>query len=63
MLVNRLEDPFQLDITEPEEVDIVIRDDGKVLWVNINGICRLRLCKIKTIKLYDLRSKKNAIPD
>ena len=31
-----------LDITAPEAVEIVIRADGKVIWVNIDGLCRLR---------------------
>lgn len=36
-----------LDITAPEHgVQIIIREDRKVLWVNVDGICRLRICDI-----------------
>ena len=39
-----------LDITAPEhEVEVIYehRTSGGVLWVNIDGICRLRVCRIK----------------
>lgn len=36
-----------IDITAPEnEVEVLIKDDGR-LWVNVDGICRLRICQIK----------------
>ena len=35
-----------LDITAPEGVQIQIRADGEVVWVNVDGICRLRICQI-----------------
>ena len=35
-----------LDITKPKFVEIDIRNDGKVVWINIDGICRLRACRI-----------------
>ena len=34
------------DITAPEHVEVVVREDGKVLWVNVDGECRLRICRI-----------------
>lgn len=34
----------QTDITEPQNVEIQIRNDGKVIWVNVDGICVLRIC-------------------
>lgn len=46
-----------LDITAPKMVEVVIRDDGKVLWVNIDGICRLRACRIKKLVVADGRNK------
>jgi len=45
-----------LDLTEPECVEIEIQRDGKVVWINVNGLCRLRACKIKDLKLIDNRS-------
>jgi hypothetical protein len=47
-----------LDITAPDEVEIQIRSDGKVMWVNINGMCRLRVCRIAHLTLNDDRSNK-----
>jgi hypothetical protein len=36
-----------LDITDPKGfVQVVLRDDRTVLWVNVDGICRLRICRI-----------------
>jgi len=49
--------PQQLDITGAEVVEVGIRNDGRVLWVNVNGICRLRVCRIKTLVLQDARLK------
>lgn len=39
-----------LDITAPEEfVQVEVRSDGKVLWVHVDGITVLRICRISTI--------------
>lgn len=47
-----------LDITNPmTEVEVEIRRDGTVLWVNIGGICRLRVCQISALILIDNREK------
>jgi hypothetical protein len=46
-----------LDITGPEEVEIMIKEDGKVLWVNVGGLCVLRICKIGKLTLEDKRKK------
>jgi len=43
------------DITAPEAVEIQIREDGKTIWVNVDGMCILRCCKIKNLELADLR--------
>lgn len=45
-----------VDITEPKIVEVLIRDDGRVVWVNVDGICRFRACRIHTIKIEDKRS-------
>ncbi len=41
------------DITAPDIVEIQIRDDRKVIWVNVNGICALRICQIKHLEIQD----------
>lgn len=35
------------DITGAELVQVVVRSDGKVLWVNVDGRCALRICRIE----------------
>ena len=46
-MVSEIEDIKQLDITAPKElVEIQIREDEKVIWVNVDGICCLRICQI-----------------
>lgn len=41
-----------LDITAPEEVSVELqhRMNGPVLYVNVNGICAFRACRIKAIQ-------------
>lgn len=41
--------PNMLDITAPDSVEVLIRDDKKVVWVNVDGICRFRACRIKKL--------------
>lgn len=37
----------QVDITEPEHgVIIAVSPDRKTIWVNVDGICALRVCRI-----------------
>jgi hypothetical protein len=45
-----------LDITAPEIVEVQIRSDGTVLWVNVDGVCRLRICCITNFILSDERT-------
>ena len=44
-----------LDITEPQSVEIQIRNDGKVIWINIDGACVFRACRIKELSVIDER--------
>ena len=37
----------QLDITAPEH-GVEVKYDGSVLWVNVDGVCRLRVCRMLT---------------
>jgi predicted RNase H-like nuclease (RuvC/YqgF family) len=49
-----------LDITGSEGVEVKVRHDGTVLWVNtVEGGCVLRICKIKSIVVEDERRKKS----
>ena len=43
------------DITGAKLVEIEIRDDGKVLWVHVNGQTETRICSIETLKITDHR--------
>ena len=44
-----------LDITGSECVQVEICDDGRVLWVNNESGCILRICQIKHIEVIDNR--------
>lgn len=55
--INLLPEPTQLDVVAPEIVEIVIRDDGTVAWINVDGICRLRTCRVGRLRLVDLRKR------
>ena len=45
------------DITAPECVEIVIRSDGKVVWVHTEKGCQFRACQIKRLIIDDRRGK------
>ncbi len=46
-----------IDITAPKyPVEVGIRHDGKVLWVNVDGKCILRICQISAMTLHDNRN-------
>jgi hypothetical protein len=40
-----------LDITGARLVEIKIRPDGKVLWINVDGSLALRVCRIEAMVL------------
>ena len=44
-----------VDICGPEIVEVHIRWDQKVLWVNVEGQCVLRICRIEKFELKDDR--------
>jgi hypothetical protein len=48
------------DITAPKFVEIQIKDDGKVVWINTENGCQLRACQIKVLELNDHRTNKQA---
>jgi hypothetical protein len=40
-----------LDITGAEQCEVLIDWSRKVIHVNVNGVCALRVCRIKEISL------------
>lgn len=51
--MTNIETSSIIDITEPERVEVLIRADKKVIWINVDGICRLRCSRIKHLKVND----------
>ena len=52
--VETLEDKLvraHVDITAPRGVEVAYSADRKVLWVNVDGICVLRCCRIEDLKV------------
>lgn len=47
--------PEMVDITSPRTVQVQIRSDGKVIWINVDGMCRLRCCQIEHLDVEDDR--------
>ena len=47
-----------LDIAQPKIVQIEINPSGSILWVNIDGLCMLRVCVIERLDVIDNRKKK-----
>ena len=50
--------PRMLYITAPTVVEVQIREDGRVLWVNIDGECKLRVSSIGLLSVLDDREPK-----
>lgn len=44
-----------LDLTAPECVEIIIKNNGKVVWINTENGCQFRACQIKHFELKDER--------
>lgn len=54
--------PRMLDITAPRAVEVQIRSDAQVIWVNIDGVCALRAYRIgHLIVVDDRRPKANVV--
>jgi hypothetical protein len=47
-----------IDITGAALVEVKVRNDGTVLWVNTETGNALRICQIKKIEIFDERDKK-----
>jgi len=52
-------DDQMVDVNAPIEVEVAISVNGKTLWVNVDGICRLRCCQMKpkVIRFDDRRKR------
>jgi hypothetical protein len=48
-----------VDITAPNIVEVQVRYDGRVVWVNVDGLCRLRACQIGNLAIHDSRINYN----
>ena len=42
-----------IDVSGAEYCQIQIREDGKVVWINVNGICVCRVCRIEELRIID----------
>lgn len=51
----------QMDITGANIVDVQIRADGTVIWVNVDGVCKLRICRIEKLTVEDNRPEGDMI--
>lgn len=48
-----------VDINAPEDVQIEVRYDGSVVWIHVDGITRLRICRIKhPVEIVDHRPRR-----
>lgn len=53
-------DTTMMDITKPDTVvEIMVSNDGSVIWVNVDGVCRLRVCRIPHLVVLDMREEKS----
>lgn len=50
-----------VDLSNPTDVEVLIRQDGKTLWINVDGVCRLRICNIKGLEINDARETGNKV--
>jgi hypothetical protein len=41
------------DITGAKAVQVQIRADRRVLWINVDGLCALRICQIDQLEIED----------
>jgi hypothetical protein len=45
------------DLTGVKAVEVMVRDDGQVIWINVDGRCVLRVSKIEYLEVNDERTK------
>jgi hypothetical protein len=44
----------QMDITGADTVQVSHSSNGSVIWVNVNGLCLLRICRIRHLEFGDV---------
>lgn len=47
--------PNMIDIRGPEHVEIALDEDHETIWVNVDGVCRLRICGVKHLVIDDMK--------
>ena len=50
------------DITGAKVVEVEIRNDGKVVWLNVDGITRTRVCRVDQLVITDNRPQVGSNP-
>ena len=48
-VVTAVDDPTAVEVSDPEVVEVSSSVDGKTLWVNVDGVCRLRAARIRRL--------------
>lgn len=48
----------QIDITGADVVELSISHDGSVVWVNVDGVCACRVCRVNQVVVDDRREAK-----
>lgn len=43
------------DITGADHVEIKVSENGTVVWINVNEVCVLRICRIKKITIEGIK--------
>jgi len=44
-------------VSDPEHIQILVREDGKTIWINCGTRCLLRACRIVKLSIDDQRPK------
>lgn len=62
--IGRSYDGNMLDITGAKDVEIQVgqANNGKVIWINVDGICVLRVCRIKGEIDCEIAQRSNKAP-
>lgn len=42
-----------IDVADAEYVEVLVNTARNILWVNVNGVCLLRICRIKNLTIGD----------
>lgn len=46
-----------IDMRDVGSVEVQIKENGGVIWVNVDGVCQLRITKLKNLRIIDERTK------